>query len=150
MDLAAAVQKLKETYPCRDSQFAKLSSLLGHPSFSSPSAICLTGFPATGKSTVTRSFLDAINAEYVWVDCGEAFSSALLFDRIVNKFRQIGERDLPRLKMTMDINSLVVEVHKALEGIQGKVVLVSPSTRSKLMKRSLIKHTISHSFNPTH
>jgi Cdc6-like AAA superfamily ATPase len=123
-DLTAVVQQLNGEYPCRETQFSTLSSLLGHPSFPSPPAAFLTGFPATGKAAVTRVFLEAIKAKYVWVDCGETFTSSLLFDRIVNKIRKIGDRDLPRLKMSTDINNFVVEAQKALEGIEGKVVLV--------------------------
>lgn len=62
--------------------------------------------------------------EYIWVDCSETISSALLFDQIVNKLR--GLRNLPRLKMVADINNFVVEVHRALEELDGKVILVFP------------------------
>jgi hypothetical protein len=124
VDVDAIIAELNASYPCRESQFSTLFSVIGSPSFPCPATICLTGFPATGKSSVTRAFLDATEMEYAWVDCAETFTSALLFDRIVNKLREIGERSLSRLKMMGDINNFVVQVHKALEGLHGKVFLV--------------------------
>jgi hypothetical protein len=118
------IEKLKAVYPCRDSQFSALSSVLGHPSFPSVPAIFLAGFPASGKSTITRAFLEAIHAKFVWVDCKETFTSALLFNRIVNKLRRLGGRELPSLKVPSDLNSFAIEVARALEGLKGKVVLV--------------------------
>ena len=123
----AILEQLNTTYPCREVQFSALLSVIGHSSFPSPPAVCLTGFPATGKSTITRAFLQAMNTEYVWVDCSETISSALLFDRIVNRLR--GLRDLPRLKVAADINNFVVEVHRALDELDGKVILVFLSSK---------------------
>jgi putative protein kinase ArgK-like GTPase of G3E family len=127
VELDAIVRELNTAYPCREVQFSALSAVIGHSSLPSPPAICLTGFPASGKSTITRAFLEAMETEFAWVDCSETFSSALLFDRIVNKLRELGGRDLPRIKLLADINTFAVEVHKALEGLKGKIILVNPS-----------------------
>ena len=126
----AILEQLNTTYPCREAQFSALFSAIGHSSFPSPPAVCLTGFPATGKSSITRAFLEAMNIEYVWVDCSETISCALLFDRIVNKLR--GLKTLPRLKMAADINNFIVEVHRALDELDGKVILVLPLKASEL------------------
>jgi Cdc6-like AAA superfamily ATPase len=126
IDLHAVIKELNDTYPCREAQFSSLASVLGHPSLPSPPALYLTGFPGTGKRTVTRAFLEALNLEYVWVDCAETISSALLFDRVVNGLRGIGGREIPRLRMGTGINNFVVEVHDALRGLDGKIVLVRP------------------------
>lgn len=64
---------------------------------------------------------------YVWIDCGEIITSALLFDRIVNRLKALGEGDgrLDRGKMMGgDVNSFVVEVQRVMEGLKGKVILV--------------------------
>ena len=127
IDLDPILENLTNTYPCRLPQFTSLSSLLGPPSFPSPPSICLTGFPATGKSTITRAFLEAVKMNYVWIDCGEIITSALLFDRIVNRLKALGEGDgrLDRGKMMGgDVNSFVVEVQRVMEGLKGKVILV--------------------------
>jgi hypothetical protein len=124
VDLDAVLKELNAAYPCRETQFAALSSVLGHSSLPSPSAICLTGLPATGKRTITRVFLEAMDIEHVWVDCAETISSALLFDRIVNGLRAIGTQDPSRIRMGSAINNFVVEAHKTLKDVQGKVVIV--------------------------
>lgn len=131
IDVALTIEDLTTTYPCREAQFSALSSVLGHSSFPSPPAICLTGFPASGKRTITRAFLDSMSIQFVWIDCSETFTSALLFDRIVNKLRELGGGDGPRLKGSGDVNHFVVETHRALEGLTGKVVLVCPPCRYK-------------------
>ena len=124
VEVNAIVRELNTAYPCREAQFSALSAVIGHSSFPSPPAICLTGFPACGKSSITRAFLEAMESEFAWVDCSETFSSALLFDRIVNKLRALGGRDLPRIKLLADINNFVVEAHRALEGLKGNIFLV--------------------------
>lgn len=72
-----------------------------------------------------------MSIQFVWIDCSETFTSALLFDRIVNKLRELGGGDGPRLKGSGDVNHFVVETHRALEGLTGKVVLVCPPCRYK-------------------
>ena len=126
VDIDAIIGELNNAYPCRKVQFLALSSFIGHPSFPRPPAICLTGFPATGKCTVTRAFLEATETEFAWVDCSETFSTASLFDRIINRLREIGDMKIPRLKMSGDINNFVVEVQNALMSLKGKVILVRP------------------------
>ena len=122
VQIDAILEQLNTTYPCREVQFSALLSVIGHSSFPSPPAVCLTGIPATGKSTIARAFLEAMTTRFAWVDCKETISSSLLFDRIVNQLR--GLRDLPRLKMAGDMNNFVIEVHRALDGLNGKVILV--------------------------
>src|SRR5947207_12411448 len=122
--LESVPKDLTSKYPCRETQISSLCSILGHPSFPSPPAICITGFPASGKSSVTRAFLDGMKIQYAWIDCGETFTSPLFFDRVVNSLRRIASDDHSRVKMTGDINNFVVETQKALENIQGKVVVV--------------------------
>lgn len=124
VDFDAIIEELNDAYPCREAQFSALSSFIGHMSFPGPPVICLTGAPATGKCTITRAFLEATNTDFAFVDCSETFSSMLLFDRIVNRLRQIGRRQLPRLKVSGDINNFVVEVQNALAGLTGRIVLV--------------------------
>ena len=123
IDLSTVVEELNETYPCRETQFSSLSSLIGHPSYPSPPAIWVIGSPAGGRSTITRAFLDATKTHFCWVDCRETFTSSLLFDRIVNALR-IFKGEEQRIKMSGEVNNFVVEVHKLLDTIQGKVVLV--------------------------
>jgi hypothetical protein len=65
-----------------------------------------------------------MDIEHVWVDCAETISSALLFDRIVNGLRAIGAQDTSRTRTGTAINNFVVEVHKTLKDLQGKVVIV--------------------------
>ena len=125
IELDRVVAELNEAYPCRETQFSALSSVLGQTSFASPPAICLTGFPSAGKGTITRAFLVAMDIEFAWVDCSETFSSALLFDRIVNSLRQLGDRHLPRVKLSTDINNFAVETCNALRGLKDKAILVS-------------------------
>jgi len=115
--------ELNKLYPCREDQFAALSSILGDPSLPSPPVVLLTGPPSQGKSTITDAFLDDIKAQSVWVDCSETLTSALLFNRIVNSLRALAEKE-SRVKMQGDLNKFTVEVHKALEALQGKVILV--------------------------
>jgi hypothetical protein len=129
IDLLPTIEALTSTYPCREAQFSALSALLGHASFPSPPAICLTGFPASGKRTVTRAFLEVMSLQFAWVDCSETFTSALLFDRIVNKLRDLGQGDGSRVRGSGDINNFVVEVHRALEGLKRKVILVCAPAR---------------------
>lgn len=82
------------------------------------------------------------------MDCSETISSALLFDRIVNKLR--GLRDLPRLKMVADINNFVIEVHRALDALDGKVILVSLLQSFRIDGgRSLRRPNILHNFSQT-
>jgi origin recognition complex subunit 5 len=125
VEVNAILEELNSVYPCREAQLFALSSVIGHASFPSPPAVCLTGFPTSGKSIITRAFLNAIGTKYVWVDCSETISSALLFDRIVNKLRGLGGRDLSRVKMLADINNFVVQVQRVLESFNGKVILVT-------------------------
>ena len=61
---------------------------------------------------------------FVWVDCRETFTSALFFDQVINKLRELGGEDTSRLKGSGDVNNFVVEVQRALEGLTGKVILV--------------------------
>ena len=128
VELDAITQSLNTRYPCREAQVSSLLSVIGHSSFPTPQATCLTGFPATGKATITRALLQAMNTEFVWVDCNETISSPLLFDRIVNGIRMVSkETQLERVKMSADVNNFVVEVHRALEGlVSRKVILVPP------------------------
>ena len=126
IDVVPTIEDLSITYPCREPQFSALSSVLGHSSLPSPPAICLTGFPASGKRTITRAFLESMTAQFVWVDCSETFTSALLFDRIMNKLKELGGGDGARVKGSGDVNNFVVGVHRALEGLTGKVILVTP------------------------
>ena len=76
-----------------------------------------------------------MTAQFVWVDCSETFTSALLFDRIVNKLKELGG-DGARVKGSGDVNNFVVEVHRALEGLTGKVILVTSFQRQGIIVRS--------------
>lgn len=124
ISLDAIVQDLNARYPCREPQFSALASVIGHSSLPSPPALCLTGFPATGKSTITRAFLDATNTTNAWVDCSETISSALLFDRIVDSLKVLSGQEVSRMKMSGGINNFVVEVHLAMDALKDKVILV--------------------------
>ena len=139
VDVAPTIEDLAAIYPCREAQFSALSSVLGHPSFPSPPAICLTGFPASGKSTITRAFLQSMGAPFVWVDCSETFTSALLFDRIVNKLKELAGGDGWRMKGSGDMNQFVVEVHRALERLTGKVILVCPHSQIHGMTKQVLE-----------
>jgi hypothetical protein len=127
-DKANRTNELKTRHPCRDSQFDALTSFLDYRP--SPPAICLTGLPNSGKRTILRAALDSLATtphvvQSTWVDCGEAFSSHLLFDRIVNRINDMKQPPpTERIKVLNDINSFVVEVTRALTAIEGKFVLV--------------------------
>ena len=123
-DFDAILDELNRAYPCRELQFSTLHCVLGH-SFPSPSAMCLTGLPGSGKSTITRAFLEAFEIEFVWVACAETFTPALLFDRIVQGLRNLGGKGESSVRMSDDINNFVIETRKALKGLDGKMCLVS-------------------------
>jgi Cdc6-like AAA superfamily ATPase len=122
--LKSVSEELARKYPCRETQISSLCCALGHPSFPNPPAIYVTGFPASGKTSVTRAFFEALSLQYVWIDCGETFTAPLLFDRIVNSLRRISTEEYSRVKMSGDINHFAVETQNAMERIQGKVTIV--------------------------
>jgi origin recognition complex subunit 5 len=133
--LPPELHSLLSTCPCRDTQFGTLYSLLGHPNLPSPPSICLTGFPATGKRTVTRAFLDAVRVQYAWIDCAETVSSALLFYRVLHCLRKmVVETETEAGRVGGDINAFVVQVQKLMHQLQGKIVLVlAPILRLHLL-----------------
>jgi len=131
-DKTSTIDQLKTKYPCREAQFDSLISFLGHDSFPSPPALCLTGLPSSGKRTILRSTLDTLGSprhvvQSAWIDCREMFSSHLLFDRIVNRITDMKRpQQMERIKVLNDINNFVVQVTQALYGMTGKCILVSP------------------------
>ena len=123
-ELPAELHSLLTIYPCRQTQFTSLFSLLGHDHLPSPPSICLAGFPCTGKRTVTRAFLEATGIKHAWIDCAETISSALLFYRIISALTRMTGQTGETARIGGDVNSFVVEVQKAMGKLQGKIVLV--------------------------
>jgi len=131
-DNTSTIDQLKRKYPCREAQFDSLISFLGHDSFPSPPALCLTGLPSSGKRTILRSTLETLGSsrdvvQNAWIDCRETFSSHLLFDRIVSRITDMKwPQQTERIKVLNDVNNFVVQVTRALDGLTGKCILVSP------------------------
>jgi Cdc6-like AAA superfamily ATPase len=115
---------LNEAYPCRETQLSALYSTLGNKEYPSPTAVCLTGVSGTGKSAITRAFLEAFEISFVWVDCLESFTPALLFDRILEGMRTLTDFPEPSLRRSEDTNQFIVELRTILAQVTSKVCLV--------------------------
>jgi hypothetical protein len=78
---------------------------------------------------VTRAFLEATGIKFAYIDCAETISSALLFYRIVRSLRRMAVEESMATTADMvriggDVNGFVVEVQRAMDKLQGKIVLV--------------------------
>ena len=78
---------------------------------------------------MTRALLEATGIKFAYIDCAETISSALLFYRIVRCLRRMAmeESTAPAADMVRiggDVNGFVVECQRAMDKLQGKIVLV--------------------------
>ncbi|KAA8895707.1 origin recognition complex subunit 5 C-terminus-domain-containing protein [Sphaerosporella brunnea] len=79
---AGLLQSIDSRYPCRTTQLAHLSVLIGDDSSPSPSAFVVHGLEATGKTLILKSLLEDSNTSYSWLPCHECITARHLTERI--------------------------------------------------------------------
>ncbi|EME86049.1 uncharacterized protein MYCFIDRAFT_186421 [Pseudocercospora fijiensis CIRAD86] len=119
---------LIEQWQCRDVQIKQLAALLSH-SRPSPSSLVIYGPRATGKSSVTRSYLEQSKLPHAIIPCRECVTGRHLLERTVaavdEALRLHGSNgDAPAYNARCE-NISVLSVHlQKLTTEQNKFVLV--------------------------
>ncbi|SMR59233.1 unnamed protein product [Zymoseptoria tritici ST99CH_1E4] len=83
---------LIEQWPCREVQLRQLAALLS-PSLPSPSSLVLYGPHATGKSSITRSYLKSAHLTHAILRCRECVTARHLLERTVDAVHQALQDD---------------------------------------------------------
>ena len=78
--------KISEKYPCREDMVRTFYKYYAYGD-NFPQAIYFYGHTSTGKSVILSSFLQLIEVKYVFINCIECYTVKILFESIINKFR---------------------------------------------------------------
>lgn len=136
---------LVDQWPCRDVQLRQLSALLSvgictllrhrsmlttrQPSLPSPTSLVLYGPHATGKSSITRSYLESSKLRHAVIRCQECVTGRHLLERTVGTVHEAfrGDEDDEDIGnytgRCENISALAVHLQKLLDG-RDKFILV--------------------------
>ncbi|KAI7364161.1 hypothetical protein KC354_g5920 [Hortaea werneckii] len=118
---------ISEQFPCRDASIRQLGALLS-PLLPSPSTIVGYGPHATGKSSITTSYLEARKIQHAIVQCRECVTGRHLLERTVAAVHEAVQTEHSQATDTYtgrceNISSLAVHLQQLLEK-REKFVLV--------------------------
>ena len=119
---------LNGRFPCRSLQIKALGGLFAE-NFPTPPALVVHGLEATGKSSITRSILEALDVPHAVINSRECITGRHLLEQTALACREvIGKLSGPAAKSTLQtrcdsLNGLVNQLEKILQG-QPKFILV--------------------------
>eukprot|EP01134_Creolimax_fragrantissima_P004631 CFRG4631T1 len=87
---------IRAAFPGRENHINKLLCLLEYPECR-PNSLFIYGQPSVGKTAVTRTVVESLNAKHVYIDCIECFTPRLMYERAVTQLYAqvyVGEKSL--------------------------------------------------------
>jgi origin recognition complex subunit 5 len=107
---------LAQQWPCRELQLRQLSALLSPP-LPSPSTLVIYGPHATGKSAVTKAYLETRKLKHAIINCRECVTGRHLLERTVAVVHQAlrSDGDEVHTGRCENISALVVHLQRQLE-----------------------------------
>ncbi|XP_066489952.1 origin recognition complex subunit 5 isoform X2 [Tiliqua scincoides] len=92
----AALLRLEESVPCRETQVSTLLSIFGERQHFSFPALFIYGHTSSGKTFVMQTLLKTLELPHVFVNCIECFTSRLLLEEVLRQLQHLSPtEDLP-------------------------------------------------------
>ncbi|KAH9843437.1 Origin recognition complex subunit 5 [Teratosphaeria destructans] len=116
---------LTDRWPCRDQPLRQLNALLS-PRLPGPSTLVVYGPSATGKTAVTRAYLEASGLKFAFINCSECVTGRHLLEKTVAEVHRVLQEDkgTPEyMGRCENMAALTVHLQRLLEK-QSKLVLV--------------------------
>ncbi|KAF1353453.1 origin recognition complex subunit 5 C-terminus-domain-containing protein [Delphinella strobiligena] len=118
---------LADQWPCRDIQIRQFTSLLS-PTLPTPSTVIVHGPEASGKTGVTKSYLQTSGVIHAFVPCGECITGRHLLERTLSACVDAvkptnGNSNHASSSKCESLSALTSSLERVLEGID-KFILV--------------------------